>query len=220
MKALQYTPVMKAMIFALAVLRSFKSVNAYSTTHQLHPRIWRQGSFQVISLRSQQRSSLMRSLANAASSNDNDTNNDSNKNTDTPTTVTTGSISELRKAQDDHPLWAPYRNKNNLRDQVFSAMSGDGGIKVTAATVRNLVNDMMLQHTLTETPTEALGRTVVCGLLMANGIQEEQVVQITLNGMSLSIEMDLCIHMLGFYVLNKDSICTRLFRYFLWTFHI
>lgn len=74
-----------------------------------------------------------------------------------------------------------YRNPKNRGDQVFSAISADGGIKVTACTVRNLVNDMMIQHTLTETPTEALGRTVICGLLMANGIQDEQVVQITLN---------------------------------------
>jgi hypothetical protein len=78
--------------------------------------------------------------------------------------------------------FAEYRNKNNIRDQVFSAISGDGGIKVTVATVRNLINDMMMQHTLTEVPTEALGRTMVCGLLMANGIQDEQVVQITMNG--------------------------------------
>ena len=30
---------------------------------------------------------------------------------------------------------AEFRNKNNLDDQVFSAISGDGGIKVTVATV-------------------------------------------------------------------------------------
>ena len=82
---------------------------------------------------------------------------------------------------DDDPL-AIYRNRNNIRDQVFSAMSGDGGIKVTAVTVRNMVNDLMIQHTMTETPSEALGRTVICGLLMANGVQDEQVVQITMNG--------------------------------------
>ena len=29
--------------------------------------------------------------------------------------------------------------------------------------------------------SQALGRTIICGLLMANGIQEEQIVQITLN---------------------------------------
>jgi hypothetical protein len=78
--------------------------------------------------------------------------------------------------------FAAFRNRNNRDDQVFSAMSGDGGIKVTAATVRNLLNDMSLQHTMTATPTDAMGRTVTCGLLLANGIQDEQIVQITMNG--------------------------------------
>lgn len=82
--------------------------------------------------------------------------------------------------ESDDPL-ETYRNPKNRNDQVFSAISGDGGIKVTACTVRNLVNDMMIQHTMTETPTEALGRTIICGLLMANGMQDEQIVQITLN---------------------------------------
>lgn len=79
-------------------------------------------------------------------------------------------------------MLTPYQNKNNIRDQVFSAISKDGGIKVTAATVRNLVNDMMIQHTLTPVCADGLGRTITCALLMANGIQDEQVVQITMNG--------------------------------------
>lgn len=53
----------------------------------------------------------------------------------------------------DDPLEV-YRNPKNRNDQVFSAISADGGIKVTACTVRNLVNDMMIQHTMTEVPTE------------------------------------------------------------------
>mmetsp|Transcript_1537 Transcript_1537/g.2168 ORF Transcript_1537/g.2168 Transcript_1537/m.2168 type:complete len:406 (+) Transcript_1537:135-1352(+) len=73
-----------------------------------------------------------------------------------------------------------YRNKSNRRDQVFSAISGDGGIKVTVCTIRNLVNDFMIQQTMTQVPSEALGRTMTCALLMANGIQDEQVVQITI----------------------------------------
>ena len=61
-------------------------------------------------------------------------------------TTTTASAS-------DDPL-QEYRNPKNRNDQVFSAMSADGGIKVTACSVRNLVNDMMIQHTMTEAPTE------------------------------------------------------------------
>ena len=77
---------------------------------------------------------------------------------------------------------AEYRNKNNVRDQVFSAISKDGGIKVTAATVRNLVNDFMVMHTMTAVPADAIGRLVTCSLLMSNGMQAEQTVQITMNG--------------------------------------
>ena len=45
-----------------------------------------------------------------------------------------------------------YQNENNLDDQVFSAMSADGGIKVTVATMRNLLNEMMIQHTMNPVP--------------------------------------------------------------------
>ena len=75
-----------------------------------------------------------------------------------------------------------YRNKNNNRDQIFSAISGDGGIKVSVATIRNVINDASMQHTMTAVPTDALGRAIACSLLMANGMQAEQTVQITLNG--------------------------------------
>lgn len=76
-----------------------------------------------------------------------------------------------------------YRNENNVRDQVFSAISQDGSVKVTACTARNLLNDMMLAHTMTATPADALGRAVVCALMMSNGMQNEQTVQLTLDGM-------------------------------------
>lgn len=78
---------------------------------------------------------------------------------------------------------AQYDNKNNIRDQVVSAISGCGSVKVTACTVRNMVNEMMIQHTMTAVPADALGRTVTCAVLMANGMQEEQTVQITMKGM-------------------------------------
>ncbi len=74
-----------------------------------------------------------------------------------------------------------FRNENNIRDQVFSAISGDGSVKVTVCTARNLLNDLMLAHSMTATPADALGRTLVCALLMSNGIQAEQTLQITMN---------------------------------------
>eukprot|EP00521_Asterionellopsis_glacialis_P006636 CAMPEP_0195284034 /NCGR_PEP_ID=MMETSP0707-20130614/2387_1 /TAXON_ID=33640 /ORGANISM="Asterionellopsis glacialis, Strain CCMP134" /LENGTH=374 /DNA_ID=CAMNT_0040343327 /DNA_START=151 /DNA_END=1275 /DNA_ORIENTATION=+ len=84
-------------------------------------------------------------------------------------------------AVDENDALSEYRNKGNLRDQVFSAISKDGGVKVTAATIRNAVNDMMIQHEMNAVSADVLGRTVTCGLLMSNGIQAEQTVQITLN---------------------------------------
>jgi len=84
-------------------------------------------------------------------------------------------------AVDPSDALAEYRNQGNRRDQVFSAISKDGGVKVTAATIRNAVNDMMIQHEMNAVSADALGRTAACGLLMSNGMQEEQTVQITLN---------------------------------------
>ena len=75
-----------------------------------------------------------------------------------------------------------FENKNNINDQVVSCISGDGGIKVTACTVRNMVNDMMIMHNLTPVPIDALGRAVACSVLVSNGMQDEQVFQLTVDG--------------------------------------
>ena len=110
-----------------------------------------------------------------------------------------------------------YQNKNNLDDQVFSAISADGGLKVTVATIRNLLNEFMIQespslccfvvcygvfaavctnmccfsfifincetrifqHTMNAVPGDALGRATLCALMSSNGMQEEQIFQLT-----------------------------------------
>ena len=74
-----------------------------------------------------------------------------------------------------------YKNKNNIDDQIFAAISGNGEMKVTAATVRNLVNDVMIQQSLTPTPADALSRSMTCGLLLSNGMQKEQIFQLTMS---------------------------------------
>jgi molecular chaperone Hsp33 len=74
----------------------------------------------------------------------------------------------------------PFINKNNLDDQIFSCISGNGEIKVTACTIRNLVNDVMIQQSLTATPADALARSMVCSLLLSNGMQAEQTFQLTM----------------------------------------
>lgn len=106
------------------------------------------------------------------------TSDEGNSHGDSPSATTTPTA--ISQSNDAGDKLAEYRNKNNVRDQVFSALSGGGGIKVTAATARNLMNDLMLQHSMTAVSAEALGRTVICSILMANGMQEEQIVQITL----------------------------------------
>ena len=73
-----------------------------------------------------------------------------------------------------------YSNKNNLDDQVFSAISADGGLKVTVCTTRNLVNEFMIQHTMNVVPGDALGRATITALLASNGMQAEQMFQLTL----------------------------------------
>lgn len=75
-----------------------------------------------------------------------------------------------------------YKNRNNIRDQVFSALSGCGGIKVTSVTARNLVNDLITTHSMTPVPADALGRSILCGLLLSNGMQAEQTFQLTVKG--------------------------------------
>lgn len=77
------------------------------------------------------------------------------------------------------PLSSFSSNVNNIDDEVLSAMSGCGGVKVTCATVRNLVNDAVFQHGLNAVPADALSRSLTCGLLMSNGMPDEQTVQIT-----------------------------------------
>jgi molecular chaperone Hsp33 len=105
-----------------------------------------------------------------------DPTDDDNKNGSLFTTTTC-----KNQTESNSDPFAEFRNKNNRDDQVFSAISKDGGIKVTVATIRNLVNDCMIQQTLTATPTDVLGRLMTCAVLMSNGIQAEQMVQLTLN---------------------------------------
>ena len=85
-------------------------------------------------------------------------------------------------ASDDFPDLTPYQNPNNLNDQVFAALSSNGGLKVTVTTIRNLLNDMMLQHNMNPLPGDALGRATACALMASNGMQPEQMFQLTLKG--------------------------------------
>lgn len=73
-----------------------------------------------------------------------------------------------------------FKNKNNLRDQIVSAISSNGEIKVTAATTRNLINEIIDMQSLTAVSTDALARSMTCSLLLSNGMQDEQTFQLTM----------------------------------------
>mmetsp|Transcript_31090 Transcript_31090/g.75141 ORF Transcript_31090/g.75141 Transcript_31090/m.75141 type:complete len:428 (-) Transcript_31090:108-1391(-) len=101
----------------------------------------------------------------------------SGSSSDDDTTVSSTTTSDVSSEDEDE-----YENKNNVRDQVVSAISEDGSIKVTACTARNIVNDLMMMHTMQTTSADALSRAIVCSLLVSNGMQPEQTFQITING--------------------------------------
>ena len=98
--------------------------------------------------------------------------------TSSPDEATTTESTTTQEA----PNLEQYQNKNNLDDQVFSAISSDGGLKVTVATIRNLLNELMIQQTMNPIPGDAIGRATLCALLASNGMQDEQIFQITMKG--------------------------------------
>jgi molecular chaperone Hsp33 len=90
-------------------------------------------------------------------------------------------VAEYKQSSASTTSMEDYANPSNINDQVFSAISEDGSVKITACTARNIVNDLMIMHTMTAVPADAIGRTVVCALMMSNGMQAEQTCQITFN---------------------------------------
>jgi molecular chaperone Hsp33 len=44
------------------------------------------------------------------------------------------------------------------------------------------MNDLMMQQTLSPVSADCLGRTIICSVLLANGMQDKQLMQITMNG--------------------------------------
>jgi molecular chaperone Hsp33 len=114
--------------------------------------------------------SLHQSFINAA--------DDSNENAEKNSSAqTVDNVAKVEKKEEDP--WTPYVNRNNVRDQVVSAISSDGGIKVTAVTARNLINDVVNIHNLSRVAADALGRTMLCSILLSNGIPDEQTLQIS-----------------------------------------
>lgn len=78
-------------------------------------------------------------------------------------------------------IFDSYRNPNNVNDIVVAALSPCGGCKVTACTIRNLMNEIISSHNMNPIPADALGRLVVCSVLISNGMQYEQTLQISID---------------------------------------
>jgi len=79
-------------------------------------------------------------------------------------------------------IFDPFRNLNNVNDLVVSALSPCGGCKVTACTARNIMNELINAHSMTPVPSDVMGRLSVCALLMSNGMQLDQTLQISIDG--------------------------------------
>jgi hypothetical protein len=89
---------------------------------------------------------------------------------------------QLSTNSDDAASTTRFQNPNNNNDQIYSALSASGSLKVTTCTIRNLLNEMMLQHNLTPVPADVLGRSTTCCLLASSGMQEEQMFQMSVKG--------------------------------------
>ena len=92
------------------------------------------------------------------------------------------STQDSNEDYEDDMTWEPFKNKSNIRDQVLSCISANGEMKITATSCRNVVNELMIQHTLTSVSADALGRAVACALLLSNGMKDQQTFQLTVNG--------------------------------------
>jgi molecular chaperone Hsp33 len=97
-----------------------------------------------------------------------------------PSSASSLSTSTLPHTQSSS-IFDPYRNPNNVNDIVVAALSPCGGCKITACTVRNLMNEMISSHSMNSVPADVLGRLVVCSLLISNGMQYDQTLQISVD---------------------------------------
>ncbi|GMI12702.1 hypothetical protein TrRE_jg11452 [Triparma retinervis] len=75
-----------------------------------------------------------------------------------------------------------YSNTNNRDDQILSLLSSCGGVKLTLISIRNLMNDLSLAQNLSPLSMRGLGSSFSCGAMLASGMDESQIFQITVNG--------------------------------------
>ncbi|CAM9341038.1 unnamed protein product [Discosporangium mesarthrocarpum] len=70
---------------------------------------------------------------------------------------------------------------DNSLDHMVSALSGNGQVVVRAVTARNLVQDALVRQDLRPLAADALGRVMICTLLMAGGLKDKETYQLSFN---------------------------------------
>eukprot|EP00904_Undaria_pinnatifida_P008178 jgi/Undpi1/4490/HiC_scaffold_17.g07844.m1 len=71
---------------------------------------------------------------------------------------------------------------NNSIDHMVSAVAGNGEVVARAVTARNLVQDALVRQDLRPLAADALGRVMVCTMLMAGGLKDRETFQLTFSG--------------------------------------
>jgi len=71
---------------------------------------------------------------------------------------------------------------NNNDDFLISALSENMEVSVKVLTARNIVQDAMIRHQMKPLATDALGRVMICSLLMSNGLKDQETLQLTFSG--------------------------------------
>ncbi|CAM9465323.1 unnamed protein product [Ascophyllum nodosum] len=70
----------------------------------------------------------------------------------------------------------------NNEDHFVSAVAGNGQVVARAMTARNLVQDALVRQDLRPLAADALGRVMVCTMLMAGGLKDRETFQLTFSG--------------------------------------
>eukprot|EP00640_Fibrocapsa_japonica_P003286 CAMPEP_0113944736 /NCGR_PEP_ID=MMETSP1339-20121228/36273_1 /TAXON_ID=94617 /ORGANISM="Fibrocapsa japonica" /LENGTH=316 /DNA_ID=CAMNT_0000950039 /DNA_START=177 /DNA_END=1127 /DNA_ORIENTATION=- /assembly_acc=CAM_ASM_000762 len=86
------------------------------------------------------------------------------------------------EGESERKVLDPYSYTKNTVDHLVSGLSANEEVVVTAVSTRNLLQDALIRQQLRPLAADALGRTMVCTLLMARRLKGGETLQITLSG--------------------------------------
>ncbi|CAM9354142.1 unnamed protein product [Chrysoparadoxa australica] len=92
-------------------------------------------------------------------------------------TTSTFPTSSLWSAREEE--LQPLSNKD---DHLVSVLSGNGEVLVRAITARELVQEALVKQDLRPVAADALGRVMICTLLMSQGLKDKETLQLTFSG--------------------------------------